>query len=291
MIDQETLKTLLLKYKTVPVDDSLHIFPLPYCFIPPDLLKAAKEDPEPTRFLLGLYKCHIKKNNYSISILLMPRDTILAPKVLIKELTDIMSLKYEELESLLEEDYFKNYHQYAKLEEAKTMFNIKKTLHKSYYKSFMDAIANEYYVIGSKKDQLVVNKLKKKLRRHRLRHLHEKKLPNNIKFPKTQFGDTIKTLVNVLNTGAKQTRTQRKRINRNIQRRKQKYKELLKKNRLNNLAKETILIKKRILKSKQYAEKKEALFYLNRLKTYEKACKGTALNPLDLLFNSIENNS
>lgn len=292
MINQETLKEMLLDYKPLPVDESLQILPLPSIVVPRYVTKECKKNPAPTRFLIGLYSCRIKEYIYSINVLLIPRDPILAPKGVIKEITTkLMSLKNVEILQKEDDDYLKKYHRNLKIHEAKVMCSIKQLLHKSFYKKPIDIIANEYYVFGSKKDQLVVNKLKKKLRRHRLRNLHEKRVPKYIKFPKTEFGDNIKTLVNVLNIGKRQTRTQRKRVNRDIRKRKQKYKELLTKNRLNNLAKEAILIQKRILKSKQYAEKKEALSYLNRLKTYEKACKGTDLNPLDLLFNSIENNS
>lgn len=292
MINQETLKEMLLDYKPLPVDESLQILPLPSIVVPRYVTKECKKNPVPTGFLIGLYSCRIKEYIYSINVLLIPRDPILAPKGVIKEITTkLMSLKNVEILHKEDDDYLKKYHRNLKIHAAKVMCSIKQLLHKSFYKKSIDIIANEYYVIGSKKDQLVVNKLKKKLRRHRLRNLHEKRVPKYIKFPKTEFGDNIKTLVNVLNIGKRQTRTQRKRVNRDIRKRKQKYKELLTKNRLNNLAKEAILIQKRILKSKQYAEKKEALSYLNRLKTYEKACKGTDLNPLDLLFNSIENNS
>lgn len=118
----------------------------------------------------------------------------------------------------------------------------------------------------------MVNKLKKKLRRHRLRHLKEKKVLKNINFPKTDLGDSVKTLLSVLTTETRQRRSRRKKINKAIRKKKTKIKNQIKQNRLQKLK-----------------ENKEALLYLERLKTFEKACKGTDLNPLDILFSPFDN--
>lgn len=277
MIEQKTLTELLKVAKgqnLIRVDSSLRIVD-DFFSLQTDLLQKykRKEDHEKTfKFFIGLYECRIKNIAYTINVFLVPRDQILVPS---KNIFDEINLTL-----------FKRLLDFRGLALNKS---IKKKSIPTPYSNLMDLLANEYYVIGAQKDQIVVNKLKKKLRRHRLRHLKEKKVLKNIKFPKTELGDSVKTLLSVLNTETKQSRSRRKKINRAVRKKRENLRKKLKQNRLNKRNAENLLDERRIVRLNLLKEKKEASIYLERLKTYEKACKGTDINPLDILFNSFEN--
>lgn len=288
MISEETLASLLMHFRTLHVDNSLSIIPLTNTFIPKDLIKAVKENPVPVMFLIGLYKGQLKGTPYAINVLLLPRDTIIIPKVLVQRVTDIMRASDYTLLPFPEEDYLKNFHAYTKYQEAANISKITTVLDRKFYKNHLDLLANEYYVVGSKKDHTVVGKLKKKLRRYRLRHLNEKK---NFKMPlpKTQLGDDIRTLFSVLKLNKHVKRSRRKKINNALRKSSKKYREFLKANRIKKVLMEQDKAKRKQIRLKHKQERDQALYYLERLKTYEKACKGTDLNPLDLFFSHFEN--
>jgi predicted ribosome quality control (RQC) complex YloA/Tae2 family protein len=214
----------------------------------------------------------LKKKLYKTNVLFAPRDQILVPA---KEVFD----------EIIKKTMFQRLIDFRRI-DLNTHHN--KQIIPTPYNNYMDLLANEYYVIGTTKDSLVVNKLKKKLRRHRLRHLKEKKVLKNIDFPKTELGDSVKTLLSVLNTEPRQRRSRRKKINKAIRKKKTKIKNQIKQNRLQRLKNEALVYERRESRLKKLKENKEALLYLERLKTFEKACKGSDLNPLDILFSPFE---
>lgn len=274
MVEQQTLSEFLnviQKSGIIRIDSSLYVVNDSF-YVFQDIFQAMKEKQEPNVsmvFLVGLYTCSIKNKQYTISVLLYPRNQVLVPP-----------------EKVF--DDLRDKHRFAGLSRLLSVEMPKHLREAPYYNTFMDVIANEYFVMGSQKDKLMVNKLKNKLRRHRLRHLKEKKVLKNISFPKTSLGDSVKTLLHLLNTETKTSRSRRKRIKRAIRRKKEKLRKHFKDNRMLKLKNELLANEKRALRFKALQEKKEATKYLEQLKTYEKLCKNTSLNPLDILFKPFE---
>ena len=276
MIEQTTLNEILKNLSersVIRIDASLNVVNETF-FQGYSVKQALKKKQEPkdssTIFLIGLYTCSIKNRSYTINVLLFPRDyQILVPP-----------------EKIFDEQNPHPFGRLLKLRSAELNKMLKKKVNP--YNTFMDVIASEYYIIGAKRDQFVVNKLKKKLRRYRLRHLKEKKVLKS-PLPKTQFGNEIRTLFSVLNLNTHVKRSRRKKINSAIRKQKSKLREQFKQNRIAKQKHESLLQEQRLVRFKRLKEKKEAMFYLERLKTYEKACKDTDLNPLDFLFESFKN--
>jgi hypothetical protein len=276
MIEQETLNELLkiIEEKGVTRVDSSLCVVNDIFFSKTDLLRKfrKKEDLSTTlNFFIGLYECRIKNIFYKINVFLVPRDNILVPT----------KQAFDSLETTM-------YKRLINFRGISLNNHFKKRIIPTPYNSFMDLIASEYFIVGAQKDQLIISKLKKKLRRHRLRTLKEKRVLKNINFPKTEVGDSVKTIFSVLFKETRQPRIRRKRINRAIRKKREKLKNQFKQSRLRKLQNEVLLDQKRELRLKLLKERKEALLYLERLKTYEKACKGSDLNPLDMLFKPFE---
>jgi len=136
----------------------------------------------------------------------------------------------------------------------------------------------------------VVRKLKRKLYKHKKRQRNTKIVTSN-----TPFGNLIKIIDFGLNRGKKIkkiSRSRRKKLNKN----KRIYASLKKECKRQNLIKELYGEDKSKLTPElqklldlERKHQKEALKYLERLKIYEKACKDTDVNPLDLLFSAFDN--
>lgn len=95
-------------------------------------------------FFIGLYDTHIKKKLYKINVLFAPRDQILVPvKEVFDEITKTMFQRSVEFRRI----------------DLNTHHN--KKIIPTPYNNFMDLLANEYYVIGTKKIALWLTNLRK----------------------------------------------------------------------------------------------------------------------------------
>jgi len=154
--------------------------------------------------------------------------------------------------------------------------------------SFLNPVQKSIGNLPPEEQKEALKKLKRKIKKYRKRHLGNININTNIRTSKSDFGNDIGILNFIANKSKKISRSKRKKINRANKKKREETRKFYYDSYRKHIKEDQVKEEKKLLREATKKERLEAMFFLDRLKTYTKATKGTTINPLDLLFSLYE---